>query len=227
MKSLVFDDITISVSNPYPQDLRDHRALFDNVFSGPEYFDFFTSLSANDGYLISARSNSGELSGMMFLLPCMLKNKDDFALGYYMYSVCVANSFRKRGIFRRMCEYADEVSLSLGGKFILLIPADSELYKTYERIGYNIPVLGRAPVGSDYQTHTLMQAGELLQYEIEKSESGPVFIMPLSVQPFSRRCDGLFDNEPLFKKALIKTLSTDSALKKLLYELPLADNLPE
>ena len=227
MKSLVYDGFTYSVSCPYPDNLIAHRALFENIFSHPEYFDFFTSLSKNDGYLISVKSESGKLAGMAFLLPCVLKNKELSVMGYYMYSLCVAPAFRKKGIFRKICTFAEEFALSLSGKFIALIPADNLLFETYRRFGYTLVLPGRAPVGADYDTHTLSDAKELLDEDIKASELIPTFILPQSIQPFCRKDADKYSDFPIFDKGLLKVLDTTRGSSEIFQSLPFADNLPE
>ncbi|MBQ4136795.1 MAG: GNAT family N-acetyltransferase [Clostridia bacterium] len=227
MKSLVYDGLTYSVSCPYPDDISAHRDLFEDIFSHPEYFDFFTSLSKNDSYLISVKDEGGKLAGMAFLLPCVLKNKEDSAMGYYMYSVCVDKSFRGRGIFKMICEFAEETAKSLSGKFIALIPADTLLFETYTRFGYSLVLPGRAPVGADYDTHELTDAQELLSHDIEASMHAPTFILPLVIQPFCRKDADKYADHPIFDKGLMKRLDNASDTSALFSLLPFADNFPE
>ncbi|MBO7148417.1 MAG: GNAT family N-acetyltransferase [Clostridia bacterium] len=227
MKSSVYDGFIYSVSCPYPDELCAHRALFEDIFSYPEYFDFFTSLSKSDAYLISVYENSGKLAAMAFLMPCLLKNKEDSAMGYYMYSVCVDKAFRGKGIFRRICSFAEEISLSLSGKFIVLIPADSFLFETYRRMGYTVVLQGRAPVGADYDTHEPSDAKKLLDKNIKAAELTPTFILPQSIQPFCRKDADKYAHFPLFDKGLLKLLDTTLDNSVILQGLPFADNFPE
>lgn len=228
MKSSDFDEIILTAENPFPADLSEYRGLFESVFGSPEYFDFFTELSRNDGYLISAREKSGALAGMLFLYPCMLKNKDSCALGYYMYSVCVAENARGHGIFRRMCAYADSVAQehTRGESFIALIPADTALFETYKRMGYDIPILGKIPVGTDYEIYPKEKADALFAADLLRSESEPTFIMIKSAQPFTRKAEHTADM-PSFEKGLLKRIGESAESDFLFTLLPDADNFPE
>lgn len=226
MKSSDFDEIILTADNPFPSDLSAHRELFKAIFGSPEYFDFFTGISRDDGYLISAKDKSGALAGMLFLYPCMLKNKDSCTLGYYMYSVCVAQSARGHGIFKHMCAYADAVAQEHGGSFVALIPADSELFETYRRMGYDLPIRGRIPVGTDYETHPKEEADALFNADLLRSMREPTFIMIKSAQPFTRKADRNAD-KPSFEKGLLKRIGDHSKNDSLFAILPDADNFPE
>ena len=227
MKSSVYDGFTYSIACPYPDDLSVHRALFENIFSYPEYFDFFTSLSKNDAYLISVNDKDGRLAAMAFLIPCLLKNKESSAMGYYMYSVCVDRAFRGKGIFRRICAFAQEITLSLAGRFIALIPADSLLFETYRRMGYTVVLQGHAPVGADYDTHEPSEAKELLDKDVALSKSVPTFILPQSIQPFCRKNAEKYADFPIFDKGLLKFLDNSQDSSGIFKSLPFADNFPE
>ena len=197
------------------------------MFGHAEYVDFFTSLSRDDGYLVSAAENDGRLAGMLFLLPCMLKNKEYSALGYYMYSVCVSPELRGRGIFRRMCAYADGVAKAHGGKFVALIPADTKLYETYVRLGYDIPLPGRVPTGEDYDTAQRKDASALFQSDLKRSETEPTFIMTEPAQPFTRKNADMYKDFPLFDKGLMKLIQALEDRSLITNDLPTADNFPE
>ena len=113
----------------------DKIALFAEVFGGTQEFaaDFFKC----DGVITVTEYIDDRLAAMASLIQICSNGKK----GFYIYGVCVAESMRGRGLFRKIMKSAEDKAILLGADFVCLIPASDSLAKKYFEFGYNIEVL--------------------------------------------------------------------------------------
>ncbi len=104
------------------------------------------SLFSPDGKLLYAEQDE-KIVSMGILLPCLLSKRR----GYYLYALCTAPAYRRRGYLRALIEEARAVSIEDNMAFMLLIPADKGLFATYRRLGFAMPIsLTANPAGTQF-----------------------------------------------------------------------------
>ena len=62
--------------------------------------------------------------------------KDRTVRGGYIFAAWVIPDYRKKGIFSRLMEKAEQIMLERGYEFAFVVPAEKELFSLYEKLGY-------------------------------------------------------------------------------------------
>ena len=100
-------------------------------------------LLSPDAVAISATEN-GEQAFQGVLIPLLLGG----SLGYYLYALSTAHTYRGRGYLRRALSFIRDYAGCTGASFLALIPADAGLDAAYRRMGFRERVaLSASPDG--------------------------------------------------------------------------------
>ncbi len=83
------------------------------------------------GEMLLYKENEAVLA-MLSLLPVSCKEKK----GSYVYAVATTSDRRGEGICKRLMRFAEEMALSRGEDFLILVPAEKSLFEFYKRLGY-------------------------------------------------------------------------------------------
>lgn len=68
--------------------------------------------------------------------------------GVYLFGICLQKRVRGRGLFRPLMAGLEAYARAAGARFCCLIPGDDGLSRTYERLGYTVPVARFSPLAS-------------------------------------------------------------------------------
>lgn len=146
------------ITNEHAQ-MTDRQQIFDlwrECFGAdePEFINKFLDsfFTVEDCYV--ARSEDGQIAGMLFMLPYRLKNGSQTLSAAYLYAAATKPQLRGEGIFTSLHEYAKEELRREGADCIITVPETKSLYTFYARFGYEPKLLrtvrraaGRSPEG--------------------------------------------------------------------------------
>ncbi len=115
------------------EDWRELEHIWEICFGDPqEYMDFYFSKRFAPSDTLIWREDGKPVS-MMTIMNVELAGEK----GSYIYAVATLPAYRNRGIVRKLEEFAEKIILSRGGKFSVLVPANTELFGFYEKFGYH------------------------------------------------------------------------------------------
>jgi len=111
-------------------------SLWKRVFGDSEEFirGFLNVSSPNMSTLLTFCDE--ELCAVINFPEISLAHCGKIYKGIYLFAVCVDEKYRNRGVFRKMSEKIDEIALSRGYTFAMLIPSEKGLFDMYKRAGY-------------------------------------------------------------------------------------------
>ncbi len=79
----------------------------------------------------------GKVVSALHMLDTFILNSDrEKTPAYYFYAAATFPQYRNKGFMRKTIDYANSVAVSKGQEFSFLMPANENLCKFYEKIGY-------------------------------------------------------------------------------------------
>jgi len=97
-----------------------------NLFFERKFDPEISYIAKADGYIASS----------LYLLPVCLTSGERNYQANYLYGASTDADFRKSGIMGGLIEYAAESARKSGDLYSILLPANKNLYKYYEKFGY-------------------------------------------------------------------------------------------
>ena len=117
-----------------PATVRELKALWKEVFCDTdEVIDAFFDTAYSPGRC-RVLIREGELCSALYILDCTLKGEKIA----YIYAAASAKAHRNRGYFKALLEDTHAFLKSAGYAGVLLVPAGKELFRFYERFGYEV-----------------------------------------------------------------------------------------
>lgn len=108
-----------------------HDAFGDSY----DYIDFFMKECAPFCYTATAETSNGNIIGACYLMPINAKNAKEYKDGFYLYALCVDKKMQNLGIGSAIVNKLKYIC-DCENKFIVLSPADNNLIKYYEKLGF-------------------------------------------------------------------------------------------
>ena len=93
---------------------------------------FFAKFPAEYGFVAC----KAELLAMLFLLPAVVKYRNETYPVRYLYAGCTHPAHRQQGIYKQLLSFAAEQASAMGADSIYLHPATDSLVRYYEKCGY-------------------------------------------------------------------------------------------
>lgn len=133
MQSVKYD-LRTAVPQDIPALLRNWQISFGDA---DDYLDFFFRRRFVPDNTLVACAN-GEPVSQLFLLPAALRAQDELLNAYYLFAAATHPDHRKRGIMTMLLTKARSICADRGKDAIVLLPGTRELYRYYEKQGYEI-----------------------------------------------------------------------------------------
>jgi len=112
------------------------RALWEVIFpeDSKEYLDFYFNVVMKENQVIIAEDLSKdtlEIVAMLHLNPYSINNEKEHLKIFYIVAVATREDYRRRGLMRKMLNYAEELSMEQNVDYLVLLPADERYYKPF------------------------------------------------------------------------------------------------
>ena len=108
------------------------RKLWEEIFTEdtPEFLDYYYSVKIQDNeiYVIE---DENEIVSMIHLNPYNMRIKDKIYNTHYIVAVATKESYRKRGLMRKLLNHVLQVMADRGEQFTFLMPASESIYKPF------------------------------------------------------------------------------------------------
>lgn len=144
----------------------DTEALVDlwvQSFGDPErYIRNFQSLVATPEQTVVYRED-GKAVSAVYLLDCQLELQGERYNAYYFYAAATHPDYRRRGYMEQIIRYCRTLAEERNIDFIILVPADNNLYQYYSRFGFR----------ANFYLKTTRLSGEQLAGLVEKMNPEP------------------------------------------------------
>lgn len=126
--------------------------------------DFIRSvvLMANEVFEIY---EDGNFLGGVCVFDVSIKNGFSIKSGAYIYGAYIIESARGRGLFRQLCDHVCEFYANEFYDFALTIPAKSDLFHVYERLGFDVPICGVISLTGEYTGIILPQGTSFRDFD--------------------------------------------------------------
>lgn len=110
--------------------------IMSECFNDPEWFvKFFFDKKLNLENCYVCTINQKVVSVLNFIPLKIRLNKHDFK-GAYIYGACTLPQYRNNGYMTKLINYTQEVCVKEGYECTFLVPANKDLEKFYEKLGY-------------------------------------------------------------------------------------------
>lgn len=126
--------LDITFGTPLPTDLSSLRSLWQEAFGDSDKFldSFFNT--AYDAKRCRVATIDGNVVAALYWFNGEIYNKPIA----YIYAVATATNYRRLGICSKLMENTHIHMKTLGYSGVILSPADDNLTKFYEKLGYNV-----------------------------------------------------------------------------------------
>ena len=119
-----------------PTDIMDMKAMWRMAFlDSDDNIQYFFDHLYKEGYGIVSREE-GVPVGCLYLIPCQFVLNYRLYSAYYIYAATTHPSHRNKGHMAAMLHFAEEVATERGIDFLVVVPADDQLYDYYGKYGY-------------------------------------------------------------------------------------------
>lgn len=100
-----------------------------------EYISAFLKAHPKRNRILTV-TNGEDLCSMLFLLECEAVYGKESYPAWYIYAACTSAVYRRQGLMAKLLEYAKKYAEEEGISFLLLVPANKELFDYYGKFGY-------------------------------------------------------------------------------------------
>ena len=115
------------------------RRLWDEAFTDKNYANwYFTNVYREEYTLVyDVNDIDGQDSKVVAMLARIPYEINNFGKVTYIYGACTDIEYRNRGIMSKLLAHSEEIDRATGIMAIILIPENKELFKFYDKLGYN------------------------------------------------------------------------------------------
>lgn len=116
------------------------REYWKQTFGDGELFlDSLLSAYPPEQHCLVSKTENGELTGFLFLLPAQIFHSGTWSEARYLYGVCTLPQFRRQGVFRQLFTTAAEEAKRDGAHAVFSLPSDDRSRAAHTKLGF-LPV---------------------------------------------------------------------------------------
>lgn len=101
-----------------------------------EFIRLFFEKRYNPNHCAVYTDNQGAAAAMLHMLPAYITQDSEIRPVQYIYAAATAEKYRGKGVMTALLTYAEKLTNSKGQRYCALVPGSKELFKYYERRGY-------------------------------------------------------------------------------------------
>lgn len=127
-----------------PERFHDAKKLWHDTFGdeqdGIDYF-FTEVLPHGQGFCLL---EDEKLASMLYLIDIPYRYGGKPHKAFYLYAVATGESFRNKGYFRSLHQFAEEAARAQGAQFLYCVPSGPDLVPLYHGLGYEMRLYRRS-----------------------------------------------------------------------------------